>query len=63
MDKNIVINNAIEYIKDLFTSDFTGHDFHHSMRVYKTATRLASVMGADGFVTGLSALLHDVDDR
>ncbi len=63
MDKNIVINNAIEYIKDFFASDFTGHDFHHSMRVYRTATRLATDMEADEFVTGLSALLHDVDDR
>lgn len=63
MDKNNIINNAIEYIKTFFASDYTGHDFQHSMRVYRMAVKLAEVEGADLFVTSLSALLHDVDDR
>lgn len=63
MDKEVIIINAIEYIKNFFTSDFTGHDFQHSMRVYKTALRLAVQEGADTFITALAALLHDVDDR
>lgn len=58
-----MINNTINYIKIFFASDFTGHDFMHSMRVYKMATKLAEAEGADVFITSLSALLHDVDDR
>ena len=63
MDKNIIISNAIEYIRDFFASDFTGHDFSHSMRVFRTASHLASAEGADLFISEISALLHDVDDR
>lgn len=58
-----IIENAIEYIKGFFASDFTGHDFAHSMRVCNTATILAQAEGADLFICKLSALLHDVDDR
>ncbi len=63
MYNNIIINNTIEYIKTFFASDFTGHDFMHSMRVYRMAEKVAEAEGADIFVTSLSALLHDVDDR
>lgn len=58
-----IIDNAIVYIKDFFATDFTGHDFHHSMRVMRLATDLAKTEGADLFICQLSALLHDVDDR
>lgn len=58
-----IIDNAIEYIRSFFASDFTGHDFQHSMRVMRMATEIAGVEGADIFICQLSALLHDVYDR
>lgn len=61
MNSNI-IDNAIKYIRIFFSSDFTGHDFQHTMRVYRMATKLAQEEGADLFIVSLSALLHDVDD-
>ncbi|RRD95304.1 HD domain-containing protein [Clostridiales bacterium COT073_COT-073] len=60
--KNEIIEKAKEYIKTLFSHEFSGHDYHHTMRVQKMAERLAKEEGADVFVVGLTALLHDVDD-
>lgn len=58
-----IINNAIVYVKEVFATDFSGHDYFHTMRVYKMATNLAIRENADLQLVQLSALLHDVDDR
>ena len=57
------IDKAIEYIRDFFKEDYSGHDFAHSLRVYEMATKIARKEHADLFVVQLSALLHDVDDH
>ncbi len=61
--KNSLIENTIAYVKEVFATDFSGHDFFHTMRVYKMATKLALNENADMQVVQLAALLHDVDDR
>lgn len=58
-----MIHAAIDYAREVFEQEFSGHDFDHTMRVYKLAVRIAEQEGADPYVVGLSALLHDVDDR
>ena len=63
MDKNMIIERAIEFVKKTFESDFSGHDYFHTMRVFNIANTIAEKEGADQEIVGLSALLHDVDDR
>lgn len=58
-----LVQNATKFIKAVFQNDFSGHDFFHSMRVYRTAMKIAEAEHADMEVVALAALLHDVDDR
>lgn len=58
-----LVQNATKFIKAVFQNDFSGHDFFHSMRVYRTAMKIAQAEHADMEVVALAALLHDVDDR
>lgn len=59
---NKIIDDAIEFVKKAFENDHSGHDYFHTLRVYKTATRIAEREKADILTVQLSALLHDVDD-
>lgn len=58
-----LVQNATKFIKEVFQNDFSGHDFFHSMRVYRTAMKIAQAEHTDLEVVALAALLHDVDDR
>ena len=58
-----LVQNATKFIKEIFQNDFSGHDFFHSMRVYRTAMKIAEAEHADMQVVALAALLHDVDAR
>lgn len=58
-----MIDNALEYIKEIFAGDSSGHDYYHTVRVYKIATEIAKQEYADVNIVQLAALLHDVDDK
>ena len=58
-----MIQAAIAYVRELFEGESSGHDFDHTMRVYRLANHIAQQEGSDVYVVGLAALLHDVDDR
>ena len=57
-----ILEQAMEYVKDLFKTDHSGHDYFHTLRVYKMATHIAEKEQADIQTVQLAALLHDVDD-
>lgn len=57
-----IIDNAILFVKNLFQNEYSGHDFYHTLRVYKTATKIAEREGANLKIVQLAALLHDADD-
>ena len=57
-----VIENALIYIKKYFENESSGHDYFHSLRVYKIAKRIAENENANIEIVSLAALLHDVDD-
>jgi uncharacterized protein len=58
-----VIDNALIYVKEIFEKEYSGHDYFHTLRVYKTATSIAIKEKANLQVVQLAALLHDIDDR
>ena len=63
MNKAEVIENAKNFACDFFKNDHSGHDFAHTLRVYDLAYYIAEQEGADVYIVGLAALLHDVDDH
>ena len=58
----IIINDALEFVRNTFNDDYSGHDYFHALRVYKMATRIAKQENANLITVQLAALLHDVDD-
>ena len=58
-----LIERAQEYVRDRFENEYSGHDYFHTLRVFKMATRIAECEGANVEIVQLAALLHDVDDR
>lgn len=58
----MIIENAIKYVKQIFADDCSGHDYRHTMRVYRLAMQIAEQENADMLIVQLAALLHDVDD-
>ena len=58
-----LIDSALEYVRDKFENEYSGHDYFHTLRVFKMATRIAECEGANVEIVQLAALLHDVDDR
>lgn len=57
-----LIERTIEKAKDFFQSEFSGHDFWYTLRVYNNAKAIAEKEECDKEIVCLAALLHDFDD-
>ena len=51
-----VIENGLKYVKELFLNEFSGHDYFHTLRVYKMATRIAKEENAN--LNGTIGIAH-----
>lgn len=62
MNKDQIINQTVEFVKQTLANAEGGHDWWHIYRVWKTAKHLARDEKVDLFVVELGALLHDIAD-
>ncbi len=62
--EDLRLQQCLEYlgpsVSELFGSDSSGHDLHHSWRTMRNALYLQEHEGGDRVVVGIAALLHDV---
>lgn len=56
------MDETLEYVKEYFKNDFSGHDYYHTLRVYNLSKHIARFEECNAQLVYLSALLHDVDD-
>jgi len=59
-----IVEKTKEFVKSELTSEATGHDYWHSLRVMQTALFIASSekLKCDILIVQLSSLLHDIED-
>ena len=63
MDKNKILLNTQNHVRELFSGEGSGHDWWHIYRVWKMSQHLAAEeKDVDYFVVELAALLHDIAD-
>lgn len=62
MNKDLIIDNTIRFVKDTLFGAEGGHDWWHIERVWKLSKHIAKSENVDLFVVELGALLHDIAD-
>lgn len=62
MNKKLIIENTINFVKETLKGAEGGHDWFHIERVYKNALLIAKNENVDEFIVSLGALLHDIAD-
>jgi uncharacterized protein len=62
MDKNRIVADTVEFVKQKLQDAEGGHDWFHIERVWNNAREIAAREAVDLFVVELGALLHDIAD-
>jgi uncharacterized protein len=58
-----IIANVEKYVQNHFSSDSSGHDWHHINRVRNLALHIQKKEGGDRMLIELGSLLHDISDH
>lgn len=61
-EKKEIIRKVIKFMEKRLEDDYSGHDWWHVWRVWRTAQYLSKFIKVNKFVVELGALLHDVAD-
>ncbi len=61
-DREFVIQQTVNHVKETLAGETTGHDWWHTYRVWKSAIKIGQKEEVDLFVVALGALLHDIAD-
>lgn len=62
MNKQQIIQNTVDFVKEKLSGEGTGHGWWHIQRVWNNAKHIAEGEDADLFIVELAALLHDIAD-
>ena len=62
MNKEIIIEKTIEFVKKELKDAEGGHDWFHIERVFKNTILISKEEKVDVFIVSLAALLHDIAD-
>mmetsp|Transcript_17770 Transcript_17770/g.20542 ORF Transcript_17770/g.20542 Transcript_17770/m.20542 type:complete len:220 (+) Transcript_17770:273-932(+) len=62
MNKEKIIHNTIDFVKEKLKNAEGGHDWFHIERVFKNTILISKNEKVDTFIVSLAALLHDIAD-
>ena len=64
MNKQTIVADTIDMVKEKLNNEGSGHDWYHIERVWKMASKLAAKEQANSYIVELAALMHDlIDDK
>jgi len=62
LDKNLLIQLTVDFVKEKLRTDYSGHDWWHIWRVYNLACYIQKKEGGDLAIIQFAALMHDIAD-
>jgi uncharacterized protein len=62
VNRNLILETTINFVKEELSNAEGGHDWWHIYRVWQTAKHIAELEDVDLFIVELGALLHDIAD-
>lgn len=62
MNQETVIQNTVDFVKEVLANAEGGHDWWHIYRVWRLSKHIAQTEDINNFIVELGALLHDIAD-